>query len=100
MFPKIKLLWAAEPESGWEDEYIDAIQVREDGALYRYDDRACLTLIEPTDTPGLYRIDGADLPMITDASLEDVARALMGMSALEYLLKVLPNVMLPDEIPL
>lgn len=97
---KIRLLWEAEPDSGWTDDYFDAILVRENGALYHYEGNACLALVEPTDTDGLYRIDGADLTLISHDPLEDIARQLNEMSALDYLLKIMPDVMLPDELPI
>ncbi|OMD92406.1 hypothetical protein BSK49_03765 [Paenibacillus odorifer] len=96
----IRILWEAEPDSGWEDDYFDGILVRDYGALYRSNRNAWLALVEPTETAGLYRIDGADLQLISKEPLEDIARMLSEMSALDYLLKVMPDVMLPDEMPI
>ncbi|MEK4157617.1 hypothetical protein NYE27_21210 [Paenibacillus sp. FSL R10-2779] len=96
---KIRLVWEMKPDTGWEDEYYDGILVREYGALYRLEEgNACLALVAPTATDGLYRIDGPDLTLITRDPLEDVARLLNEMSTMDFLLKVMPKVMLPDEM--
>lgn len=97
---KIRLLWEMEPDSGWEDEYFDGILVRDNGAMYHYEGKVCLAIVEPTATDGLYRIDGPDQILMTRAPLEDVARLLNEMTALDYLMKVIPKVMLPDEMPI
>ncbi|OME21570.1 MULTISPECIES: hypothetical protein [Paenibacillus] len=96
----IKILWEAEPDSGWDDEYFDGILVRDNGALYHYKGNACLAIVAPTETDGLYRIDGADLPLFSKKPLKEIFRMLSEMSALDFLLKVMPYVMLPDEMPI
>ncbi|OMD33561.1 hypothetical protein [Paenibacillus odorifer] len=97
----IRIVWKAEPDSGWADDYYTGILVRDNGALYHNQGSACLAIVAPTETDGLYRIDDDDvLPLITRDPLEDVARLLNEMSALDYLLKVMPVVMLPDAMPI
>lgn len=96
----VRLLWEAEPDSGWIDEYFDALLVRENGALYIYEGNPCLALVEPTETAGLYSIDGADLQLVSKKPLKEIFRMLSEISALDFLLKVMPDVMMPDEMPI
>ncbi|MFC6652090.1 hypothetical protein ACFTAO_12675 [Paenibacillus rhizoplanae] len=96
----VRLLWEAEPDSGWTDDYFDGLLVRDNGALYYYEGNPWLAVVEPTETAGLYRIDGADLQLTSKKPLKEIFRMLSGMSALDYLLKVMPDVMMPDEMPI
>jgi hypothetical protein len=96
----VRLLWEAEPDSGWNDEYFDALLVRDNGALYYYEGNPWLAVVEPTETAGLYRIDGPDLQLISKKPLKEIFQMLSGMSALDFLLKVMPDVMMPDEMPI
>ncbi|AIQ13647.1 hypothetical protein [Paenibacillus durus] len=98
-YPRVKIRWIPEAGSGMDPETYNGILVADNASLYRSQDgRTALGIVEPADMAGSYRIKGADLVLLSRESLPKLAELLSGMTALQYLLSLVPRFDCPDEL--
>ncbi|WP_379161337.1 hypothetical protein [Paenibacillus sp. sgz5001063] len=98
-YPRINVRWFPEAGSGMEPEDNRGILVADNAALYRSEDgRTALGLVEPADKADSYRIKGADLVLLSRESLPKLADRLSGMTALQYLISLVPRFDCPEEL--
>lgn len=97
-YPRINVRWIPE-DGGVEPEDSRGILVADNAALYRSEDsRTALGIVEPADKADSYRIKGVDLVLLSRESLPKLADRLTGITALQYLISLVPRFDCPEEL--